>query len=55
MPAEAQYKAVDRIEQQMRFLVKDALDSVIVLPKSEAELARAKLKPEQRHHRRRTT
>jgi hypothetical protein len=55
MPAEAQYRAVDRIDRQIRFWADDRLDSVIEFPKSEAELARAKRKAEQRRNRRRTT
>lgn len=48
MPAEAQYKAVDKVEHAVRLCAWERLDSMISFPKSEAERARARRKTERR-------
>lgn len=54
MPTEAQYKAVPKIDRQIRLCVADRLDIAIGFPWSEAARARARRKAERRRSRRRT-
>jgi len=55
MPAEAQYKAVGKIDRALRLYGGNRLDSTIGFPKSEAEQARGKRKAERRRARRRAS
>lgn len=52
MPAEAQYKALEKVECAVRLCAWRRLDSAISFPKSEAERARARRKAERRRARR---
>ncbi len=53
MPTEPQYKAVDKIDRELRFYGGNRLDSTIGFPKSQAEQAPAKQKSERRRAKRR--
>ncbi len=52
MPAEAQYKAVDKVDRAVRFHASERLDSTIGFPRSEAEQARSQRKAERRRAKR---
>ena len=55
MPTEPQYKAVDRIDRELRVYGGNRLDSAIGFPKSEAARMRAQRKSERRRAKRQAT
>jgi len=55
MPAEAHYKAVEKVEHAVRLCAWERLDSMISFPKSEAERVRARRKAERRRAKRRAS
>ena len=54
MTTEAQYKAVEKVDQAIRFYADNRLDSIIEFPKTEAERERNRRKAERRRVNRRT-
>lgn len=52
MPAEAHYKALEKVERAVRLCAWARLDSMICFPKSEAECVRARRKAERRRAKR---
>ena len=55
MPAEAHYKALEKVERAVRLCAWERLDSMICFPRSEAERVRARRKTEQRRAKRRAS
>ena len=53
MPTEAQYVAVEKVDNAIRFSAFNGMDITIAFPKSEAERARAERKAERRRANRR--